>query len=236
MLPTDCIDIILNFSGDIVYETDSCRISAAPFHINGLRRKHTFIQQAGNLQIFGISLYPFGLYPFINKSLSCIKDRVVDLYELSAALAKNLESAIINGVNVENAIENIQKALCFELHVTKDYINKAKLIQDYLELGNDATLQSFCAEHEIHIKALQRYMLQYTGYTPKILRSIKRFQKIGNSLVFQKASRLLDIAHDYDFADQAHFIREFRKFSGAAPRAFGQEKVTIKENVEYIYK
>ena len=226
----------MNLSGDIFYETDSCRISATPFHINGLRSKHTFIQQAGNIQIFGISLYPFGLYPFINKSLSCIKDRVVDLYELSTSLAKNLESAIINRVKVENIIENIQNVLCFELHVTENYINKARLIQVYLESGNDTTLQSFCSEHEIHVKTFQRYMLQYTGYTPKILRSIKRFQKVGNSLVFQKTCRLLDIAYDYDFSDQAHFIREFRKFSGAAPRAFEQEKITVKENVEYIYK
>jgi hypothetical protein len=43
LLPTDCIDIVLNMSSEIVYEADSYHIAAAPFHINGLRSKHSYI-------------------------------------------------------------------------------------------------------------------------------------------------------------------------------------------------
>jgi len=80
-----------------------------------------------------------------------------------------------------------------------------------------------------------RYVECYTGYTPKILRSIKRFQKTGNQLLYQKSNQLIDIAYGNGFADQAHFIREFRKFSGSSPRVFQREKITVKENTNYIY-
>lgn len=236
LLPTDCIDIILNLSGNMVYEVNSHRISAAPFHINGLRSKHSYIHQTGNINILGISFYPFGLYPFVHKSLAGIHDEIVDLFQLSTPLARKLEQAVFNRGSLENIIENLEKALCLELNVTDDYRNMADLIHDFLESDSDTTIQSFCLEHGIHTKTFMRNVLYYTGYTPKILRSINRFQKAGNQLVFQESDQLSGIAYDNDFADQAHFIREFRKFSGASPRTFQQEKITIKENTKYNYR
>jgi len=236
LLPTDCIDIILNLSGSISYEVDSHSILAAPLHINGLRSRHSYIHQAGNIRVFGISFYPFGLYPFINKSLAIINDKILDLFEISTPFAQNLKFSISNETNTENIITNIEKTLCLELQVTENYINKAKLIFDFLESDNSITIQSFCLNHGINTKTFTRNIEYYTGCTPKILRSIKRFQKTGNQLVYQKPNQLLDIAYDNGFADQAHFIREFHKFSGASPRAFQQEKITVKENTEYTYR
>jgi AraC-like DNA-binding protein len=135
-------------------------------------------------------------------------------------LARKLELAVSNKMTTEKIIENIEKALCLELQMIDDYISKANLIRKFLESDNDSTIQSFCLEHGINTKTFMRNVLYYTGYTPKVLRSIRRFQKAGNQLIYQRPKQLSGIAYDNDFADQAHFTREFRKFSGAAPRTF----------------
>ena len=236
LLPTDCIDIVLNMSGNIVYQAGSYRISAAPFHINGLRSKHSYIYQTGNIRVFGISCYPFGLYPFVHKSLAGIHDEILDLFEFSKPLAKKLELAVSNQTAAEDIIESIEKALYLELQMTDDYEKKANLIREFLEMDNDFTIQSFCLEHGISTKTFMRNVLYFTGYAPKILRSIRRFQRAGNQLVYQRPQQLSGIAYDNDFADQAHFIREFRKFSGSCPRTFQQEKITVKENIKYNYR
>ena len=236
LLPTDSIDIILNLSGNITYEIDSHSAPAAPFHINGLRSRHSYIRQTGNIRVFGISFQPFGLYPFINKSLASINDNITDLFDISATLAQALKSSISNGADTESIIAGIERALFLELQITENYINKAKLILDFLESDNDVTIQAFCSERGINTKTFTRNVGYYTGYTPKILRSIKRFQKTGNQLMYQELNRFLDITYDNGFADQAHFIREFRKFSGASPRAFQRGKDTVKENTKYTYK
>jgi len=235
LLPTDCIDAILNMSGDMYYEVGSRHTQAPPFHINGLRSRHSHIRQAGNIRVLGISFHPYGLYPFVNKSLAGMHENIADLHELSASLAQNLRLAVSNEGAIENKIYNIEKALRIELRVAEGYTYKASLIRDFLELDNDITIQSFCAGRGIHIKTFTRNVAHYTGYAPKALRSVKRFQRTGNQLVHQRPERLSDIAYDNGFADQAHFIREFRKFSGAPPRAFQQERATRKENAEYIY-
>ena len=236
LLPTDCIDIILNFSGSIVYEVNSRSISATSFHINGLRSEHSYIHQTGDIRVFGISCYPFGLYPFVNKSLSSIQDEIIDLYDISISLAKKMERVVLNKGSTDIIIENIEKALCSELQVTDEYMSMANLICDFLELDNDTTIKSFCLEHGVNTKTFTRNVRYYTGYTPKTLRAISRFQKVSNQLVTQRREPLSTIAYDNGFADQAHFIRAFRKFSGAAPRAFQKEKNTVKENINYEYQ
>lgn len=235
LLPTDCIDLLLNLSGNITYETDLKCISATSFHVNGLRSRHSYIHQAGSIRIFGISFYPFGLYPFIHKSLDNIQDKVVDLFELTAPLAKKLKLVVSGNVSTEEMIENIEKALCEEIHENDNDIDKASLIHDFLVTDYDTTIKAFCWKHNINTKTFIRNVLCYTGYTPKVLRSIRRFQEAGNQLVHQNAKQLSGIAYDNDYADQAHFIREFRRYSGAAPRTFQQEKITVKENTIYDY-
>lgn len=236
LLPTDCIDVILNLSGNMVYEVDSSCVPAAPLHINGLRSKYSYIRQMGDICVFGISFYPFGLYPFVNKSLTSIHDKIIDLQELSPSLAQSLAFAVTNGGETENIIDHIEKALSLNIQVTEDYLSKTKLILDYLESDHNVTMQSFCLEHGINTKTFGRNVLRYTGYMPKVLRSIKRFQKAGNQLVHQEDKLLADVAYDNDFADQAHFIREFHKYAGASPCVFRKQKTTVKENTKYDYR
>jgi len=218
----------------MIYETGSRKIIAQPFHINGLRDKYSYIHQTGTIRIFGISFYSFGVLPFVHKSLKYIQNEIIDLYTLSTPLAQKLKSAV-SCSTTDKTITFIEKALCSELQVNSDDIHKANLIGDFIQTDDNITIQSFCEEHEINIKTFERTVLYYTGYTPKILRRIKRFQTASNQLIYQNPVNLSGIAYDNSFTDQAHFIKEFRKFSGVAPRTFQQEKITVKENTKYSY-
>ncbi len=91
LLPMDSIDLIINLADDMVYETATERITAPKFHINGLRDHHSFMHQKGNADVWGISFYSYGLYPFINNSLKSIKNKIIDLNSLSISLADKLK-------------------------------------------------------------------------------------------------------------------------------------------------
>lgn len=44
-----------------------------------------------------------------------------------------------------------------------------------------------------------------------------------------------DFIYENEYYDQAHFIKEFKKFSGTSPIKFIGENKTIKENIKYNY-
>lgn len=233
LLPTDCIDVILNLADDVVYETECNKIIAPPFHINGLRSKYSFIHQEKTIRIFGISFYPHGLYPFVHKSLKEVQNKVVDLNGLSYSLGEKLKKAVSNDTT-EKIIAEIENTLIEELSIKQDFADKAQLISDFITISDDISIKSFCDKRSINIKTFERMVLYHTGYTPKILRRIKRFQNTCNQLVHQHIS-LTDITYDNNFTDQSYFIKEFTRFSGTAPRTFQTEKATVKENVKYKY-
>lgn len=234
LLPTDCLDVILNLADDVVYETEFNKIIAPAFHINGLRSKYGFIHQEKNIRIFGISFYSYGLYPFVHKSLKELQNEVVNLNEFSYNLAQKLKKAVTDDTT-EKIIAEIENTLIEEFSINQDFIEKAQLISDFITIKDNIPVKSFCSERAINIKTFERMFLYYTGYTPKILRCIKRFQNISNQLTHQHMASLTDITYDNSFTDQSHFIKEFTRFSGKAPRIFQSEKATVKENVKYTY-
>jgi AraC-like DNA-binding protein len=234
LLPTDSIDLIINLSNDMIYETDSGKITAPRLHINGLRDKYSYIHQAGNICVLGISFYSFGLFPFVHKPLEHIRNKIIDLHTLSLPLAQKLKSAVSDTIAADT-INLIEKTLCSELNVKNNYLYKAAIMRDFMESEDEITIKSFCDDHGINIKTLERMFLHYSGYTPKLLRRLKRFQLTSSQLVHQNQEKLINVACDNSFTDQAHLIKEFHRFSGKAPLSFLNEKITIKENTKYSY-
>ena len=53
------------------------------------------------------------------------------------------------------------------------------------------------------------------GTSPKKFASIVRFNAILTSLGQQKS--LMEICHEHEFFDQAHFIKDFKRFTGDTP-------------------
>ena len=234
LLPTDSIDLILNFSGNITYKTKFNSFIAPKFHFNGLRDKICNIQQTGKICVLGISFYSFGLYPFINRSLEQIQNQIIPLHTFSTTLDKMFQSIIPNNIT-EDTIALIEKILCSEFRIEKSYMQKAQLIRKFTEADNTIKIKKFCDEFKINQKTFERMFLRYCGYTPKKLLRLKRFQSASNHLVHQKPQNLSEIAYDNDFTDQAHFIKEFKNFTGAAPTWFLSKKASVKENVKYDY-
>lgn len=235
LLPTDCIDVIINLKSEMVYETEFGSIVAPAFHINGLRNKPSYIHHKNDICTFGISFYPYGLFPFVHTSITGLQNRIISLHELSFDLEQKLSYAIL-GKETGEIVSSIKRTLISELSISQTYFDKAQLMQEFLTVAHDMSVKDFCNERSINIKTFERLVLFYTGFTPKLLRDIKRFQNASNQLSHQYNSSLAEIAYDNNFTDQTHFIKAFRRFSGVAPRTFQSERITVKENATYTYR
>lgn len=219
----------------MVYETEAGSIVAPDFHINGLRSKPSFIHHKNNVCTFGISFYPYGLFPFVHTPIKGLQDRIISLHELSFDLEQKLRCAVL-GKETDEIVNSINQTLVSELFISQGFCDKAQLIQIFLTVAHDISVKDFCREYGINIKTFERMVLFHTGFTPKLLRDIKRFQNASNQLAHQRNCSLAEIAYDNNFTDQTHFTKEFRRFSGVAPRTFQSEKITVKENVTYTYR
>jgi len=237
LLPTDSIDIILNMSDRIEYQIGDNRLVASAFHFNGMRNKYGFIFQQGKLKVFGISFYPFGLYPFLHLPLHHYNNQIVDLQIASKSLSEKLESVLDSNFTISEMVCAIERVLSSTIMMNEQDIIILPILQNFYHNRQNTSINSFCIKNNLSSKTLERACLKYTGYTPKTLQRIDRFQNVSNRLIYsQQAEKLTELAYNNDYYDQAHFIKEFRCFSGASPSRFMKERITVKENTSYTFR
>ena len=79
-------------------------------------------------------------------------------------------------------------------------------------------------------RSFERKFNQSVGISPKVFSRICRFQASLNQFRANDFSRLSDIAFDNLYADQSHFIRSFKEFSGFSPNQFQKRSYEVAEN------
>lgn len=232
LLPMDSIDIVINLSDDMIYETTNEKIIAPKLHVNGLREQYCFMYQKGCIDVWGVSFYSFGLYPFIKKSLRNVQSQIIDLNCLSVSLADKLRVALANEVT-QDKIKGIIQSLDSELEITDNCIKRAELIIEYMK-NDDISISEFCLKNEINRKTFERFVTDMTGFSPISLRKLKRHMVASSQLLFEKTIKISDIVYDNNYTDQAYFTKECKKLSGATPKTFRHENNTVIENAIYL--
>jgi AraC-like DNA-binding protein len=77
-------------------------------------------------------------------------------------------------------------------------------------------------------RSLERMFRTNIGMSPKLFSRVCRFQASLASIRQSGYNKLSDISYGYGYADQSHFIREFREFAGVTPNTW------LKKATEYI--
>src|SRR5690606_31709498 len=74
--------------------------------------------------------------------------------------------------------------------------------------------------HQLHISqsAFEKRFRKLVGTTPKKFASIVRFNTVLKNLGREKS--LTEICYDHNFFDQAHFIKDFKQYTGDSPENF----------------
>jgi AraC-like DNA-binding protein len=225
----------VNLSDKIDYQIEKQRYRAGTFHFNGMRNKPGFIMQAGKIRVFGISFYPFGLYPFLNVPMLEFGDQVNDLELVDKRFVHKLEAAIENTKETSQAVNAIEKALLLLLDQNTVEMKKIDMVRRFCSENKEQSVSCFCKKNGLNIKTLERNCLKYAGYTPKTLVRIGRFQSASKQLIYNEGNSFVELACNSGYYDQAHFIKDFQEFSGTTPGQFSKAGLTVKENSRYSF-
>ena len=66
----------------------------------------------------------------------------------------------------------------------------------------------------------ERRFKYLTGVTPKTMARLIRFETICYTLYSNPMRRATDLAHEFGYTDQAHFIHDFKAFAVLTPGEF----------------
>jgi AraC-like DNA-binding protein len=92
--------------------------------------------------------------------------------------------------------------------------------------GGRGAIAALADAQSLSVRQLERQFRAQVGMAPKTLARIARFEAAKNRLLQAPATNLTKLAYELDYADQAHFSREFRAIASVSPSEYSAEVST----------
>ncbi len=169
--------------------------------------------------VIGVEFSPRGAYRFLKMQHSELRNRVLLLDDVWGKLARELEEKIGNVSAPDSKMELLQRLLAGMLREDDDTVFDY-CIERINSTDGRVSVRELEAETGYGSRWLNVKFAEKLGVSPKNLCAITRFQAVFRALANHPRS-ILDNKRYYDlYYDQAHFIREFRRFTGWPPSKF----------------
>jgi AraC-like DNA-binding protein len=231
IVPDGCMELIFILGDDIKrYISETDYIIQPRAIVIGQITEAFIIQPTGYVNCFAVRFYPFGFANFITTPLKKLENKetpITQLFEEHAA--KELKQKIINADNSRQRIGAVEAFLWEQLNkkATIDDIVKRTIDTLFLTSGSTA-IATILKENSSRRRQLERNFLKQVGLSPKQLGKVIRLQAALKMLLTEKPGTLTQIAYHSEYYDQAHFIKDFKEFTGINPKEFlSNEKMTL---------
>jgi len=204
VLPDGCVDIVYSPGRTRELQVVGAMTSA---------RKFTLV--AGQIE-FGMRFRPAMSQSFLPVPGLKTTDQSIDLSEIWGADARRL---------VEQVSEAQSPARCIHLFETRlrnhgDITVVQRLCAAIVEEAGQVRIDDLAFQAGLSARQLRRLFLDQIGLSPKHFCRVIRFRNSLSRLPQAGRTEWAQIALDCGYYDQAHFINEFREFSGYTPGEF----------------
>lgn len=229
IIPDGCMELIFHY-GDLYrqyHEDGSSRLQPRCF-IYGQITTSLEIEASGVTGIFAARFYPAGLLPFIRVPVKQLENKATPLAEVFGQEAAQLEQNILQAGTTDDRIRICSDFLmqCLRGQQAADQAI-ASFLAIIWQMRGQGSVQEYAEELKLSRRQLERKCAQAIGLSPKQLARVARMQHTLMVLREKQFNRLTDVAYDLDYYDQAHFIRDFREFTGLSPRQFFGERLKL---------
>lgn len=165
----------------------------------------------------------YTLLPLFGIAALELTDRPVDMQLLFPQRTSTLQDQLLHAENTKAMIALLDR---FILDLVAHSKSSCPLIQyASTKIANSAAKEGLAmVQRELHIteRTFQRLFQKNIGVSPNLYRRICQFNAAFTQLNSRKNHKLTHIAFQHGYADQSHYIRAFREFTGITPTAYLQ--------------
>lgn len=183
-------------------------------------------------RVWGLGLQPAGWSKFIDVPANSLSDRTVDGSSHEAFALFTPINAIVLGAGGDG--DRIARGINDFLmqHVARPVPHEAQILacQEALRDPDIANVVELGERLEINRRSLERLCGRYFGFPPKLLLRRQRFLRSLAQFMLQPVDSW-SAALDWQYYDQAQFVRDFRSFMGVTPSEYADQPHPILEKV-----
>lgn len=222
IFPDGCIELIFNY-GELFrkHEPDGTSFLQPRGIVYGQIKSFIEVEPTGAVGLFSTRFNPAGLKPFIDFDVDDFTGRALTVAELWGDDGIALEQAMIACADNEARKATVEAFLLKKLEsVTFDNRDVEYCVDALLQSEGTVSIDKLADELEIGQRQLERKFVAAVGLSPKFLARIIRFQNTLQLIEKKEFVSFTNVAYDGGFYDQAHFIRDFKEFTGLNPKQY----------------
>jgi len=227
--------IFINFGAPFVWDMENGSSVELPRAIFvGLQTKPLKIRATGWCQAVGLVLLPWAIRLFVADGVDLAAKPIIPLNGVWDDFIPLLRTTISQRGDTEafallgQFISDMQIRNRFDMSAFRSAF-------DTLRMTNGRfNMHEFAAQSHLSTSQLERHSKYFTGISPKTLSRLIRFDAVCAGLTDFSSKRMTDLAYQYGFTDQAHFIHEFKAFAACTPRQAAAYIRQITADAEFL--
>ena len=215
--------LIINYQGKCTIASGANDKKELPaMFVAGLTNKPFILDSDESVSTIAVNFYPIGLYHFLRSSAADLINSTTDCNNVTGSRAEKLFEKIINAKNNREKLEITEqfliKRFSLAIYAENHFVETAQKTM-YHSAGR-VNISELSRIAGVSISCLERHFQRQTGLTPKSYSNILRFNSVFKFIREEGESKWHDIIYRCGYYDQAHFIKEFTKFTGETPKKF----------------
>jgi AraC-like DNA-binding protein len=224
ILPDGAVELIVNL-GDpqrLCHRTDYTKQTIfRRSWISGERSEPLVIDERGYVDLVGIRFRAGGAWPFLGLPISELTGHVVELDAVLGREADHLSERINDVANTDERFAVLQWWLLRRLQIGTPPTPAVKSALGMIRNREKRIgIRQIADKIGVSHKHLLREFDRCVGLTPKMFARLASFQRAIGWIGHNSSPDWADVATGCGYYDQAHFIHEFRAFSGLTPSTY----------------
>lgn len=225
IMPDGIIEIVFHFGEPFfTYNNNGIKLKQPKAFAISQLRKFIEIESDGSIGLVSIRFYPWGAHHFFNLPIGKFLDNTIDLKHLwgndHQIILKQLQS-VTNDEKIKIIQTFLHKCLLANKKNTDGIDDLIKFIR---KTRGQYSIELLCKKSGLTYKQLERKFLSTIGTTPKVFSRTTRFLHLCHNLKDYENKTLSQLTYDLGYYDQAHFIKDFKAFSGFTPKEYYEQK------------
>ncbi|MEB3345743.1 helix-turn-helix domain-containing protein [Aquimarina gracilis] len=188
--------------------------------VSGMHKNYLSISAHQDSEMFVIQFKPAGAFPFFHIPIHRLNNTVILAQEIFGDEIVTLRKQILKSETVVTKFDIATQWLLDRFDTTKIPEAALILILKQLQENSLSTHTTIVKTYSKTQKHLISQFKKYCGLTPKVLHRIFRFNQMLQQIQAQQKITWSQIAYQFGYTDQSHFIKEFNEFSGFNPQEF----------------
>lgn len=177
------------------------------------------LETQGPFRFVVFQLYPFASNYLLGVDPKVLNDDCYDLLQLRHVDVTSFHRRLKNTEDLDQQVQIISQLMSALIAAnevqTDDQIQKS--IELILRQKGQLTIKELLQDIPLGERTFERRFMAQVGLSPKQFAKIVQFQSSLYQLSTSRFHKLLDVGLESGFADQSHFTRVFKQYTGQTP-------------------